>query len=199
MSGAPSPPLRRVLGLTEVTAGGVGIIIGAGIYVLLGAATAQAGALVWLAFLLAALLSLLTGLSYAELSSMFPSAAGEYEYTRHAMPEWVAFVAVIAVSLVAAAFAAIGEFTVIAAMTDFAIYVVFIAVNATVIILRRTRSTLRRPFAIPGTIRGIPVLPVLGLASVAVMMTQLDPLAIGLGSALCAAGLALGRLLRSVG
>src|SRR5262249_54962889 len=32
------------------------------------------------------------GLSYAELSSMFPSAAGEYEYTRHAMPEWVAFV-----------------------------------------------------------------------------------------------------------
>ena len=35
--------LRRVLGMTEVTAGGVGIIIGAGIYVLLGAATAHAG------------------------------------------------------------------------------------------------------------------------------------------------------------
>ena len=84
--------LRRVLGLVEVTAGGVGIIIGAGIYVLLGAATAQAGALVWAAFVVAAVLSALTGLSYAELSSMFPSAAGEYEYTRHAMPEWVAFV-----------------------------------------------------------------------------------------------------------
>ncbi len=53
--------LRRVLGLTEVTAGGVGIIIGAGIYVLLGAATAHAGALVWLAFLLAAAMSALTG------------------------------------------------------------------------------------------------------------------------------------------
>jgi APA family basic amino acid/polyamine antiporter len=81
-----------VLGLLEVTAGGVGIIIGAGIYVLLGTATAQAGATVWLAFVLAAVLSALTGLSYAELSSMFPSAAGEYEYTRQALPEWVAFV-----------------------------------------------------------------------------------------------------------
>src|SRR5437667_6400467 len=86
------PSLRRVLGLTEVTAGGLGIIIGAGIYVLLGAATAHAGPLVWLAFLMAALLSALTGLSYAELSSMFPSAAGEYEYTRRALPEWIAFV-----------------------------------------------------------------------------------------------------------
>ena len=88
----PATSLRRVLGLMEVTAGGVGIIIGAGIYVLLGAATAHAGPLVWLAFLVAAVLSALTGLSYAELSSMFPSAAGEYEYTRRAMPEWVAFV-----------------------------------------------------------------------------------------------------------
>ena len=83
--------LKRVLGLSEVTAGGVGIIIGAGIYVLLGAATADAGPIVWISFLLAAVLSALTGLSYAELSSMFPSAAGEYEYTRHAFPKWIAF------------------------------------------------------------------------------------------------------------
>lgn len=66
---AEPPSLRRVLGLLEVTAGGVGIIIGAGIYVLLGAATAEAGSLVWVAFLGAATLSALTGLSYAELSS----------------------------------------------------------------------------------------------------------------------------------
>src|SRR5690242_273811 len=108
---APAPGLRRVLGLTEVTAGGVGIIIGAGIYVLLGAATAQAGPLVWLAFLAAAGLSALTGLSYAELSSMFPSAAGEYEYTRRAMPEWLAFVVgwtMIVALVVAAATVSIG-------------------------------------------------------------------------------------------
>jgi APA family basic amino acid/polyamine antiporter len=49
-------------------------------------------AMVWAAFLGAAALSALTAFSYAELSSMFPSAAGEYEYPRHAMPEWLAFV-----------------------------------------------------------------------------------------------------------
>ena len=47
--------LDRTLGLLQVTASGVGIIIGAGIYVLLGAATAKAGAAVWIAFLVAGL------------------------------------------------------------------------------------------------------------------------------------------------
>ena len=97
--------LRRSLGLLEITASGVGIIIGAGIYVLIGAAAAHAGATLWAAFLLAAVLSALSGLSYAELSSMFPSAAAEYEYTRQAFPEWLAFVVgwVMIVGLVVAA------------------------------------------------------------------------------------------------
>ena len=415
--------LRRVLGLTEVTAGGIGIIIGAGIYVLLGAATGHAGAIVWLAFLLAAVMSALSGLSYAELSAMFPSAAGEYEYTRQAMPEWVAFVvgwmmivglvvaaatvsigfaryvgyfldvdpraaavalvaavsivamagvkqsarlmvalsgiqvgglvlvvaiglphvgdvdllagpgvggvlgaaalvffafigfdevitlaeetrdptrtipralllalglstvlyiavtvaavsvlgadalaasprpladvmahvlgargatvvaaiavvtttnttllavtaasrvmygmaakgamprsfafvhpgrgtpirATIAVASAAVVFAVFGDFAVIAAVTDFAVYVVFLAVNTAVIILRRTRPELPRPFTVRWAVRGVPVLPVLGVASVAVMMTRLEPLAIGLGVALSVMGLAAGWLVR---
>lgn len=421
---AEPPSLRRVLGLLEVTAGGVGIIIGAGIYVLLGAATAEAGSLVWVAFLGAATLSALTGLSYAELSSMFPSAAGEYEYTRHALPEWLAFVvgwtmivglvvaaatvsigfaryvgyfidvdirlgsiallviasavamvgikesarltvglsavqvgglvfvaaiglphvgevdllsgpglggvlagaalvffafigfdevitlaeetrdprrtvpralllalalstalyvtvaiaavsvlgasalaassrpladvmahvlgdrgatvvaaiavltttnttllaltaasrvmygmakadamphsfavvhperqtpirAILAVTGLAIMFAGFGEFKLIAAVTDFAVYVVFLAVNGTVIILRRTHPDAPRPFAVGGTVRGVPVLPILGLVSVALMMTQLDSLAIMAGSAACAVGLAAGWLVRS--
>jgi hypothetical protein len=41
------------------------------------------------------------------------------------------------------------------------------------------------------------VLPVLGLESVALMMTQLEPRAISLGAALCATGLAAGWLMRS--
>jgi len=92
---ASDPPtqgrLRRVLGLAEVTAGGIGIIIGAGIYVLVGSAAAEAGASVWMAFAIAAGISFLTALSYMELVSMYPSAAGEYEYTRRAFPEWLAF------------------------------------------------------------------------------------------------------------
>jgi APA family basic amino acid/polyamine antiporter len=413
--------LRRVLGLVEVTAGGVGIIIGAGIYVLLGAATAEAGALVWVAFLAAAALSALTGLSYAELSSMFPSAAGEYAYTRHAMPEWLAFVvgwtmvlglvvaaatvsigfaryvkyfldidvrvaslallvlvaavamagikqsarltvglsavqvgglvfvaaiglphigdvdllsgpglggvlagaalvffafigfdevitlaeetrdptrtipralllalalstalyvgvaiasvsvlgaatlagsprpladvmahvlgsrgatvvaaiavlttinttllvltaasrvvygmakarripeafaavhprrgtpirAIVTVAVLATVFAGFGDFTIIAAVTDFAVYVVFIAVNATVIVLRRTQPDRARPFAVGGAIRGVPVLPLFGLASVALMITQLETVAIVVGLAACAVGVAVGWL-----
>jgi APA family basic amino acid/polyamine antiporter len=100
-----------VLGLPEVTASGIGIIIGAGIYVLLGAATAVAGATVWLAFLLAATLALLTGLSYAELSSMFPRAGGEFEYARQVFPAPVAFLVgwfMVAATIIGAAAVSLG-------------------------------------------------------------------------------------------
>ncbi len=85
------PTLERALGFWELVATGVGIIVGAGIYVLIGSATAEAGSAVWLAFIMAAFLSATTGLSYCELASMFPRAGAEYEYTRQAFPAWVAF------------------------------------------------------------------------------------------------------------
>jgi APA family basic amino acid/polyamine antiporter len=97
--------------LWQVTASGVGIIVGAGIYVLIGDAVALAGARVWIGFLLAAALSVLTGLSYAELASMFPKAGAEFEYARHAFPAWVAFVVgwiMFAGLIVAAAAVALG-------------------------------------------------------------------------------------------
>jgi len=105
--------------------------------------------------------------------------------------------AIVAVALVAAVFAGVGDFAVIAAVTDFAVYIVFLAVNWTVIVLRRTRPDAPRPFQVAGAIRGIPVVPGLGLASVALMMTQLEARAIALGMALCAIGLAAGWLTRS--
>jgi basic amino acid/polyamine antiporter, APA family len=86
-SPAQNPPrhqLRRSLGLFEVTMSGVGLILGAGIYVLIGPASGFAGNMLWLAFLLSAVIALFTGLSYAELSSMFPKAGAEYDYVRHA-------------------------------------------------------------------------------------------------------------------
>jgi APA family basic amino acid/polyamine antiporter len=97
--------LRRELGLVQVTASGVGIIIGAGIYVLLGAATEDAGASVWAGFALAGVLSALTALSYCELASMFPAAGAEFDYTRHVAPAWVAFLVgwVMIVGLIVAA------------------------------------------------------------------------------------------------
>ncbi|MCP1393228.1 MAG: amino acid permease [Methanothrix sp.] len=84
--------LKRELGLFEVTLSGVGIILGAGIYALIGKAAAQAGNSVWLSFAIAALIAVFTGLSYAELSSIFPRASAEYEYTNRAFGRKLAFV-----------------------------------------------------------------------------------------------------------
>ncbi len=70
--------LRREAGLFQVVAYGVGDIVGAGIYVLVGDAAGLAGGLLWLAFLAGAVIALFTGLSYAELASMYPRAASEY-------------------------------------------------------------------------------------------------------------------------
>ena len=84
--------LKRDLGLLEVTLSGIGIILGAGIYVLIGQAAGLAGNAIWLAFLLSAMMALLTGLSYAELSSMFPKAGAEYDYVTNAFNSRLAFV-----------------------------------------------------------------------------------------------------------
>ncbi|WP_245618818.1 hypothetical protein [Methanogenium cariaci] len=60
------------------------MILGAGIYALIGGeAAAVAGNATWISFVLAALIASFTGLSYMELSSMFPpGASAEYEYSR---------------------------------------------------------------------------------------------------------------------
>lgn len=75
--------LRREVGLFGLTVYGVGSILGAGIYALIGAAAGLAGYGLWLAFLNSGLIALLTGLSYAELSSIFPRAGAEYHYVRN--------------------------------------------------------------------------------------------------------------------
>lgn len=82
--------LKRELGLFQTTVCGVGIIVGAGIYVLIGIAAGYAGNAVWLSFLLASILAVLTGLGYAELSSFFKSDAGEYDYTKEAFNSKIA-------------------------------------------------------------------------------------------------------------
>jgi APA family basic amino acid/polyamine antiporter len=89
---SPNPLLRRELGLLEVTLSGVGIILGAGIYVLIGQAAGLAGNAIWLAFVFSAIIALFTGLSYAELSSMFPKAGAEYNYVANAFNSRLAFV-----------------------------------------------------------------------------------------------------------
>jgi basic amino acid/polyamine antiporter, APA family len=72
--------LKRELGLLEATAYGVGIILGAGIYALIGKAAGLAGPALWMSFFIGAIIASLTGLSYAELGTLFPKEAAEYTY-----------------------------------------------------------------------------------------------------------------------
>lgn len=84
--------LNRTLGLTMLTFYGTGMILGAGIYSIIGQAAGIAGEGLWQGFILAAICALLTALSYAELASMYPHAGGEYVYLRKAFESqrWVA-------------------------------------------------------------------------------------------------------------
>ncbi len=85
--------LKRSLGVVECTLMGIGVMLGAGIYALVGQAAALAGNTVWISFLLASVIAGFTGLSYAELSSFIPRAGGEYYYTNRAFGPLLAFLA----------------------------------------------------------------------------------------------------------
>lgn len=74
--------LHRSVTLVQAIMYGTGLILGAGIYVLIGDVAAIAGNAMWISFLLAAVIASLTGLSYAELSSIFPKSAAEYIYVK---------------------------------------------------------------------------------------------------------------------
>ena len=71
---APRTELSRDLGLWDITLVGVAGMIGAGIFVLTGIAAGQAGPALLLAFALNGVVTLLTGMVYAELGSAIPEA-----------------------------------------------------------------------------------------------------------------------------
>lgn len=82
---SPRPQLRRVLSLPLITFYGLGTILGAGIYVLVGKISGIAGLYAPIAFLIAAAVAALSGFSYAELSSRYPHAGGEAIYIQQGL------------------------------------------------------------------------------------------------------------------
>ena len=76
--------LKRHMGLFHLTMYGVGLILGAGIYVLIGEAAGFAGNSMWISFLLGAIVAVFAGLSYFELSALYPKAAAEYTFVKNA-------------------------------------------------------------------------------------------------------------------
>ena len=84
--------IHRTLGAGNLTALGVGAIIGAGIFVLTGAAANYAGPAIVLSFILAAIACAFAGLCYAEFASMIPIAGSAYTYAYATLGELVAWI-----------------------------------------------------------------------------------------------------------
>ena len=82
--GAGQPKLVRTMGLWALILYGVGDMLGAGIYGLVGRAAGLMGNAVWLAFGASMIAAMLTGLSYACIGSRYPRAAGAAFVTQHA-------------------------------------------------------------------------------------------------------------------
>lgn len=76
--------LKRRIGLGLLTFYGVGVMIGAGIYVLVGHVAGETGSWAPLTFMIAGLIAAPTAVSYAELSVRIPESAGEAAYVRSA-------------------------------------------------------------------------------------------------------------------
>ena len=102
-----SPQLKEGISLFQAVMYGTGLILGAGVYVLIGDVAGIAGNAMWISFVIAAVIAAFTGLSYAELSSMYPKSAAEYVFAKNAFgSRMVAFVAgwmIVFVAVVSAA------------------------------------------------------------------------------------------------
>jgi amino acid transporter len=71
---------RKAIGLFSAISIGIGAMIGAGIFSILGIATAISGRAMYLSFILAGLIALLSTYSYAKLGARYPSAGGPVEF-----------------------------------------------------------------------------------------------------------------------
>ncbi|GIE86909.1 amino acid permease [Actinoplanes regularis] len=84
--------LKKTVGVTQLTAMGVGAIIGTGIFVVIGKGSGIAGPAVVLSFVLAAVACVFSALSYAELASSIPVSGSAYTYAYATLGEIVAWV-----------------------------------------------------------------------------------------------------------
>src|SRR4051812_16145133 len=84
--------LKRAVGSLDLTALGIGAVIGTGIFVVIGEGIGKAGPAVILSFALAGLTCLFSALCYAELSSSIPVSGSAYTYAYATLGELVAWI-----------------------------------------------------------------------------------------------------------
>src|ERR1700744_4181667 len=90
--GHGSQTLERSLGPVQLTALGIGAVIGAGIFVLSGLGAKTAGPALMLAFVLSGLGCAFAGLCYAEFAAMIPLAGSAYTYAYATLGELFAWI-----------------------------------------------------------------------------------------------------------
>ncbi|GAA1779708.1 APC family permease [Agromyces lapidis] len=107
------PGSEKRMTVLQATFIGVGSMVGAGIFALLGAAGAVAGSAVWLSFLIAGIIAALQGYSFAKLGAKYPSGGGILTYLSRGLGEghltgigsWLFFTAgSIVVAMIATSF-----------------------------------------------------------------------------------------------
>lgn len=85
--------LKKELGALDIVVLGIGVIIGAGIFVLTGVAAAtEAGPAIALSFVFAAVVCAFAALCYAEFASMVPVAGSAYTYSYVTLGQLIAFI-----------------------------------------------------------------------------------------------------------
>ncbi len=85
--------LKRTLGVFDLTALGIGAIVGAGIFVLTGTAAAlHAGPAVPISIIVAGIACAFAGLCYAEMASAVPVAGSAYTYSYATLGEFMAWI-----------------------------------------------------------------------------------------------------------
>lgn len=134
--------LNRHIGLFALVVYGVGDILGAGIYALIGKAAGEMGNGIWMAFLASMVAAGLTGLSYASLGSRYPRAGGASFFTHRAFKsDFLAYVIGLAVlssgitSMAAGSRAFAGYFaTLVSAVPVDLVVIAFCLVIASVVI-----------------------------------------------------------------
>lgn len=134
-----TPQLRRALNAPLLTLYGLGVTVGAGIYVLVGATAAQAGAYAPVSFLMAAIVVAFTAFSYAELSTRHPVSAGEAAYVAAAFQRnWLTTgvgLAVATSGIISAAAVSIGAASYLQTLTGLDRPVLVLAVVGTMMLI----------------------------------------------------------------
>ena len=92
--------LKQTIGPWQILFYGLGSMLGAGVYVLIGKAAGILGNAVWMAFIAAMIAAILTGLSYASVGSRYPKAGGAAYVTQRATRRpWLSYAVGIAVMM----------------------------------------------------------------------------------------------------